>query len=85
MPARTIVGYVVADRNDKTITVSATQRRRHPLYDKAYSVTRRYQAHDEDNQASIGDRVRIAEIRPVSRRKNWRLAKVIEKAGANQS
>ena len=80
MPARTIIGYVVADQNQKTITVSVIQRRRHPLYDKAYLVTRRFQAHDEANEAKVGDRVRISEITPVSRNKSWRLSKVIERA-----
>lgn len=85
MPGRSITGYVVADKNDKTIVVSITQRRRHPLYDKAYLVTRRFQAHDEANEARVGDRVRISEITPVSRHKNWKLAKVIERAEGEAS
>jgi small subunit ribosomal protein S17 len=85
MSVRSITGFVVADKNDKTIVVSVIQRRRHPLYDKAYLVTRRFAAHDEANEARIGDRVRISETRPISKSKTWRLSKVIERAEGAKS
>ena len=80
MPARKATGHVVSSQAAKTILVEVVERRRHPLYDKQYKVTRKYQAHDQDNEAGLGDRVRIVESRPLSKSKNWRLLKVIEKA-----
>jgi small subunit ribosomal protein S17 len=79
MAARSITGFVVSDLADKTIVVSVTHRRRHPIYDKSYRVTRRYKAHDAENQANLGDRVRIVETKPISKSKSWQLSKVLEK------
>jgi small subunit ribosomal protein S17 len=77
--ARTLTGVVKSDKRDKTITVSVTSRETHPLYRKQYSVTRKYTAHDEKNEAREGDTVLITESRPLSKTKTWQLTKVLEK------
>jgi small subunit ribosomal protein S17 len=77
--ARTLTGVVKSDKRDKTITVSVTSRETHPLYRKQYSITRKYTAHDEKNQAHVGDTVLIAECRPISKTKTWQLEKILEK------
>jgi len=73
-------GIVTSDKMDKTITVVSTERIRHPVYGKTVSRSRKFHAHDEKNEAGIGDKVRIEETRPISRLKNWRLVQIIEKA-----
>ncbi len=73
------VGRVVSDRMDKSITVAVMRRMKHPIYKKYYQSTRKYMAHDEGNQANVGDLVSITECRPLSRRKRWRLTEVIER------
>ena len=78
--AATLTGIVSSDKRDKTITVSIAYRETHPLYRKQYTVTRKYTAHDENNEAKVGDRVTIAETRPVSKTKTWMLVKVLEHA-----
>ena len=78
--AHTLVGTVTSDKRDKTITVSIANRETHPLYRKQYKKTRKYTAHDEKNEAKKGDRVEIAETRPISKTKAYTLVKVIEKA-----
>ena len=78
--AHTLIGTVTSDKRDKTITVSIVSRETHPLYRKQYTKTRKYTAHDEKNEAKIGDRVEIAETRPISKTKAYSLVKVIEKA-----
>ena len=78
--AHTLEGIVTSDKRDKTITVSIVSRETHPLYRKQYSKTRKYTAHDEKNEAKIGDRVRIVECRPLSKDKCWRLAEIVERA-----
>jgi len=78
--ARTLTGHVSSDKRDKTITVSVVSRETHPLYRKQYTVTRKYTAHDEDNQANLGDKVIIEETRPISKTKSWKLAQVVEKS-----
>lgn len=78
--ARTLTGIVSSDKADKTITVTVTSRETHPIYKKQYSVSRKYTAHDEKNEAGIGDKVVIAESRPVSKTKSWRLAEIVEKS-----
>lgn len=75
--AQKIVGFVSSDKADKTITVTVTSRETHPIYGKKYSVSRKYAAHDETNKAHIGDLVQISESRPFSKRKTWKLDKVI--------
>jgi small subunit ribosomal protein S17 len=76
--AKKIVGVVSSDVRDKTITVTVTHRETHPVYGKQYTVTRKYTAHDEKNEARIGDRVEITEVRPISKTKSWSLSRVLE-------
>jgi len=78
--ARTLVGTVASDKGDKTIIVSIHTRKTHPIYKKQYSVTNRIMAHDEKNEAAVGDRVEIVECRPLSARKRFTLNKVLETA-----
>ena len=78
--AHSLVGVVTSDKRDKTITVSITNRETHPLYRKQYTKTRKYTAHDEKNEAHVGDRVEIVETRPVSKTKAYTLVKVLERA-----
>ena len=77
--AKRIIGTVVSDIQTKTIVVKTVRRVTHPLYRKQYTVSTKYQAHDEKNEAKIGDRVAIVEIRPVSKTKSWQLAEIIER------
>ncbi|MDD3718202.1 MAG: 30S ribosomal protein S17 [Actinomycetota bacterium] len=74
------VGTVVSDKMDKTIVVNVETRMPHPLYGKIVRRSKRYTAHDEENQCNIGDVVRIMETRPISRTKRWRLVEIVEKA-----
>lgn len=76
--ARTLTGTVSSDKGDKTIIVTVHTRKTHPLYKKQYSVTKKFMAHDETNQAKTGDRVIIAETRPLSRRKRYSLQSIVE-------
>ena len=73
-------GLVVSDKMDKTITVKIESRVKHPLYGKVMSRSSKVKAHDENNTAGIGDFVVIAETRPLSATKNWRLVEIVEKA-----
>lgn len=75
---RKIVGLVSSNKQDKTIVVVETSRRTHPLYGKQYTRSRKYSAHDEKNEAKIGDRVQIIECRPISRHKSFTLDKIVE-------
>lgn len=77
---RTLVGKVVSDKMDKTISVLIERRVKHPLYGKIVRRSKKYLAHDENNQAKIGDTVEIQESRPISKNKSWVLAKVIQVA-----
>ena len=74
------VGKVVSDKMDKTIVVAIEDRVQHPLYKKIVKSTYKLKAHDENNEAGIGDRVRVMETRPLSKNKRWRLVEIIEKA-----
>ncbi len=78
--AHTLVGTVTSDKRDKTITVSIVSRETHPLYRKQFTKTRKYTAHDEKNEAHVGDRVEIAACRPLSKTKAYTLVKVLEKS-----
>ncbi|GHU79213.1 30S ribosomal protein S17 [Clostridia bacterium] len=78
--AKTLTGIVSSDIRDKTITVVITSRETHPLYKKQYTRTRKYTAHDEKNEAKIGDKVEITETRPLSKTKSYILTKVLEKS-----
>ena len=73
-------GRVASNKMDKTIVVVAETRVPHPVYGKIMRKSARFKAHDERNEASIGDVVRIAECRPLSRMKRWRLVEIVEKA-----
>ena len=73
-------GYVVSDKMDKTVIVAVEDRVKHRLYGKVLRQTTRMKAHDEDNTAGVGDRVRIMETRPISATKRWRLVEILEKA-----
>lgn len=73
-------GIVTSDKMDKTIVVAVTDRFRHPVYGKTVTRVKKFHAHDEQNQAHVGDKVRIVETRPISRLKNWRLVEVVQKS-----
>ena len=73
-------GIVVANKMNKTIVISIVERVRHPKYAKFVSRTKKLYAHDETNDAQIGDRVRVMETRPMSKQKRWRLVEVLERA-----
>jgi small subunit ribosomal protein S17 len=77
---KTRVGQVVSDKADKTIKVAIASKVSHPLYKKTIKQTKKYTAHDAENEAGIGDKVEIMETRPLSKTKRWRLTRVIEKA-----
>jgi small subunit ribosomal protein S17 len=78
---KTKVGRVVSDKMDKTIVVSVERLARHPLYKRVVRLTTKFKAHDEANEARIGDRVLIEESRPLSATKRWRLVEVVQRAG----
>ncbi|MBR5027508.1 30S ribosomal protein S17 [Candidatus Saccharibacteria bacterium] len=78
--AHTLQGIVTSDKRDKTITVSITNRETHPLYRKQFTKTRKYTAHDEKNEAKLGDKVEIAACRPLSKTKAYTLVKVLERS-----
>lgn len=80
MAKRTMTGVVTSDARDKTITVTITSRETHPLYGKQYTVTRKYTAHDENNDARLGDTVVIGEVRPISKTKSFSLLEVVERS-----
>lgn len=75
------VGRVVSDKMDKTIVVSVERLARHRIYKRVIRLTSKFKAHDEHNEAHVGDTVRIEEARPLSATKRWRLAEVVTKAG----
>lgn len=79
---RHLVGTVVSNKMDKTCVVQVTRRFKHSKYKKYVNERKRYKAHDERNEAQIGDRVQIVECSPISRDKRWRLQTVLEKAEA---
>jgi small subunit ribosomal protein S17 len=73
------IGVVTSNKMDKTITVAVERKVKHPIYGKFIKKTTRFHAHDEKNEASIGDLVRISETRPLSKTKRWRLVEIVEK------
>lgn len=77
---RTLVGKVVSDKMDKTIVVMVETYKKHPLYGKRVKYSKKFKAHDEMNQAKVGDIVEIMETRPLSRDKRFRLVEIVEKA-----
>ena len=79
--AKTLLGVVSSDKADKTIVVTVTTRKTHPIYKKKYSFSKKFIAHDEKNEARSGDTVVIAESRPLSARKRHTLISIVERAG----
>ncbi|HYH36193.1 MAG TPA: 30S ribosomal protein S17 [Candidatus Saccharimonadales bacterium] len=77
--AKQLIGIVSSNKGDKTIVVTVQTRKTHPLYRKQYTVSKKFMAHDEKNEAQPGDKVAIAETRPVSRRKHHTLDRIVEK------
>ncbi|MFE5324588.1 30S ribosomal protein S17 [Paenibacillus sp. NPDC056579] len=77
---KTQVGKVVSNKMDKTIVVAVETYKKHNLYHKRIKYTKKFKAHDENNEAQIGDVVRVMETRPISKDKRWRLVEVVEKA-----
>ena len=77
---KTRVGVVVSDKMDKTIVVAVKDSVQHPLYKKILKRTKKFKAHDENNECGIGDTVRVMGTRPLSHDKRWRLVEIIEKA-----
>ena len=77
---KTIIGLVASDKMTKTIVVEVTRRMKHPIYHKYIQSRQRYKAHDENNEAKVGDRVLIEECRPLSRDKRWRMKQILERA-----
>ena len=73
--SRTFSGVVVSDKNDKTILVKVESVKKHPKYQKRYTVSRKYKVHDEKNEFHVGDKVNFVECRPLSRDKRWRVIK----------
>ncbi len=77
---KTKIGIVTSDKMDKTVVVTIRDRVKHPLYNKIVNKTVKYKAHDENNECSLGDKVQIMETRKLSKDKNWRVVKIVEKA-----
>lgn len=77
---KTRQGVVTSNKMEKTITVSVERRLRHPMYGKFVKMTKKFMAHDENNDCNIGDTVRIMETRPMSKNKRWRLVEIVERA-----
>ena len=78
--AKVFTGIVTSDKPEKTIVVAIENRTNHPVYKKQYSVTKKFVAHDEKNEAAIGDTVRIVETKPISKRKTFALDQVVTRA-----
>jgi small subunit ribosomal protein S17 len=76
---KTRIGVVTSDKMDKTVTVAIERKVKHPIYGKFLKKTTKFHAHDEKNECSIGDLVKIMETRPLSKTKRWRLVEVLEK------
>ena len=77
---RTLTGVVTSDKMDKTIVVAINEKKNHPLYKKGSKFTRKFKAHDENNEAHVGDTVQIMQTRPLSKDKCWRVIEIIERA-----
>jgi small subunit ribosomal protein S17 len=78
--SRTVTGRVISNKMDKTITVLVERRVRHPVYGKYMTRSSKVHAHDADNQCGIGDKVTVAETRPMSKSKTWKLVEIVESA-----
>ena len=82
MPKRILQGEVVSDKNDKTIVVKVERRLRHPVFKKTVRMSKKYHAHDEKNEAKIGEIVRIQETKPLSKLKRWVFVEKIDASKA---
>ena len=78
--ARTLIGQVVSDKAEKTITIRVDRRVSHPVYKKQYTTSNKFSVHDEKSEASMGDTVEVEETRPISKTKTFKLVRVIDKA-----
>jgi small subunit ribosomal protein S17 len=78
-----LTGIVTSDKADKTITIIVTTRKTHPIYGKSYIVSKKFAAHDEKNEAKVGDKVIIAETKPISKSKSFTLDKIVERGHEN--
>lgn len=78
---RTLIGVVVSDKAEKTVTVAVQRRYKHPLYKKMITTHKKYLAHDEQNLCKVGDRVRISECAPLSKRKRWLIVEKMASQG----
>lgn len=81
--ARSITGTVTSDKGDKTIVITVRTRKTHPLYKKQYTISTKFMAHDDKNEAKVGDLVVITETKPISARKRFALSRVVERAGVH--
>ena len=81
---RTKVGRVISDKMDKTVVVSVERLRRHPVYKRVVRLSSKFKAHDEENNARVGDTVRIEESRPLSREKRWRVVEVVARGSGEE-
>lgn len=77
---KTIIGTVVSDKMDKTVTVAIETFVAHPIYKKRFKKTSKFKAHDENNECQVGDKVKLMETRPLSKDKRWRLVEILERA-----
>ena len=75
-----MIGFVKSDKMDKTVTVEIERKSQHPLYKRVITDTKLYKAHDEENECTEGDKVRIMETRPLSKHKRWRVVDIVKKA-----
>lgn len=80
MPRKLLQGVIVSDKADKTVTVKVVRRFKHPLYGKVITRSKKYAAHDENNEYHLGDTVEIIAVRPVSKTKTWKVTRLIERA-----
>jgi small subunit ribosomal protein S17 len=74
------IGVVFSNKMDKTVTVAVKWKEKHPIYGKSVNKTKKFHAHDENNDCNIGDTVRIMETRPLSKTKRWRVVEIMERA-----
>lgn len=77
---KTMIGLVVSDKMEKTVVVLVTSKKKHPIYGKYITFTKKYKAHDEKNDAKVGDTVEIIETRPLSKDKYFRVLRIVERA-----
>lgn len=77
---RVLRGVVTSDKMDKTAVIEVTTLKQHPLYGRTVKRTKKFKAHDENNECGVGDTIEIMECRPLSREKRWRMVRIVEKA-----